>query len=92
MPTGHALGGHLLQHLGDQRAELVERGDVLEQRHHPALHDQGDQRDGRDLQGLRELRRGVHVDLAEQEPALELVGEHLQVGDQRALSGAWVGE
>ena len=73
MAPGEAAGGQLLQHLGDRLAQLVERRRVLDQRHRPALGDQHDERHRRDLHRLGDLRRGVDVDAAEQEPALELV-------------------
>ena len=80
MPAGDALGGHLLQHLGQRGAQLLE-GDVLEQRHRPAVEDHDDQRDRRDLHGLRDLRGGVDVDEADQEAALELAGQVREVVD-----------
>ena len=60
--------------------------DVLEQRHRPAVDDDHDERDRRDLHGLRDLRHGVDVDPAGEELALELARQGLEVvGQLRAL-------
>ena len=80
------LGGQLLQHLGDRLAQLVDGRGVLDQRHRPSLGHQHHQRHRGDLHRLGDLRHRVDVDPAEQEPALELVGQRLQVaGELHAL-------
>ena len=86
VPSGEPARGELLQHLGDGLTQLLERGELLDQRHRPPLGNQHDQRHGRDLHRLRDLRQRVDVDAAQQEPALELAGQRLdRVGQLHAL-------
>jgi hypothetical protein len=91
VPPGEALGGELLEHLVEGGAQLVDRRRVLEQRRRATLGHQRHQRHGRDLHRLRDRRRRVDVDLAQQELALELVGQGLQVGRERGALGERVG-
>ena len=85
---GDALGGELLDHLGQGRAQLLERDRVLEQRHRATVDDGHDQRDRRDLHRLGDLRGGVDVDQPDEEAALELPRQRLGVLRRAARSRA----
>ena len=86
VPGGDPLGGDLLHHLGERGAQLVDGQRVLEQRHRPAVEDQHDQRDRRDLHRLSDSRCRVDVDETGQEAALELVRQGAYVvGEGAAL-------
>jgi hypothetical protein len=81
-PAGHAVGDRRLHHLLEDLPKLVDRNSLLCQgRELPAQCDR-DQRSAGDADGLHDLGVGVDVDLREQEPAGELVGQRLQRGVQ----------
>ena len=88
MPAGDALGGHLLQHLGDQRcaAPRAAAASWSSGIIRPWTTSATSGTDGI-CSAWASCGDGVDVDLAEQEPALELVGEHLEVVGQLGALG-----
>jgi hypothetical protein len=77
LPADPVRLGHS-QQLGEHLTDLRFGLSALEQRDRLALHHREDARDRLHLEGLGQLWIGIHVDLAEQDPAAVLLGQRLQ--------------
>ncbi len=79
MTPGDPLGRCRLKHLLEDVAQLVQRRRILQQRGKLTVHHQRHQWHRGNLQRLCNLRGRVDVDLAQQEAALELLGQRLEI-------------